>query len=265
MTEPSDNQIAEWAQKQLSDYDNRTPGLLFADGLTLTIPEAYALQTTVADLRVARGEHVVGYKVGCTSETIRRQLSINHCVTGRLFDSERHRSGVILSRSEFATPAIEGELAVELERAPSDADFQTDGIPSCVASIFPVIELHHRVMRGAQPTAAELIANNAINGGFVAGNPAFADDFSPGCLRDAGLSIQLNGGVIDEYSGPQLVHTINSSLKWLHEMMRDRGERLEAGQVILTGSVPALHTIEENCEIRVDSRPLGSVHMTFTS
>ena len=59
--------------------------------------------------------------------------------------------------------------------------------------------------------------------------------------------------LLDECAGPALIQTINSSLKWLTEAVRDRGERLSAGRIILTGSIPSLIPIVEDCGIRVDA------------
>ena len=264
MIERSEQQIAEWAEQQLADYDARTPGSLFAKGLTLSVEEGYAVQSAVAALRTARGERVIGYKVGCTSPTIRRQLGIDHCVSGRLFDSEQYTDGVTLSREQFANPAVEGELAIELLRSPRPEDFETDQIPPCVACVYPVIELHHRVMRGSEPTAGELIAHNAINGGAVAGAgvPRRSIEFAE--LREASLRIFMDDVLVDEYSGPALVDTIRSSLAWLNSVVQERGDQLCAGQIVLTGSIPGLHSITEACDIRIDASPFGSVHMTFS-
>ncbi len=132
--EPSDrSRIALWAARQLADYDARDPGSLFTEGVTLSVAEGYELQSAVADLRRRRGERIVGYKVGCTSPRIRAQLAIDHCVTGRLYHSEQHASGAVLSRGQYANLAIEGELAVELSREPTESDFSGVEVTACVA------------------------------------------------------------------------------------------------------------------------------------
>ena len=77
---------------------------MFAERLVLDVSQAYALQSAVAELRRRRGERIIGYKVGCTSPTIRAQLGIDHCVSGRLYDSEQHPSGAVLSRTRYAQP-----------------------------------------------------------------------------------------------------------------------------------------------------------------
>lgn len=253
------SRIGQWASRQLADYDARQPGTLFAEGVVLNVEQGYELQSAVAELRRGRGERIIGYKVGCTSSKIRAQIGIDHCVTGRLYDSEQHPTGAVLSRKGFANLAIEGELAVVLSREPTEHDFSGLGVPACVARVVPVIELHHHVMRGEQPSAGELIAHNAIHAGFVAGDGVSPED----ALGEPSLAIFADDRLLDECADPALIQTISSSLKWLMEVVQDRGDRLSAGQIILTGSIPSLISICEDCRIRVDAPPFGSVEVQF--
>jgi len=258
----SDSHINEWATRQLADYDALTPGSIFGERVVLSVAQGYDLQAAVARLRCDRGERIIGYKVGCTSPKIRSQLGIDHCVTGRLYDSERHSTGSELSRQTFANLAIEGELAVELAHEPTENDFcKEDMIPSCVARVFPVIELHHHVLRGEQPSAGELIAHDAINGGIVEGTGISANDFS----GDSSLAIFADDQMLESCEGAALIQTIHSSLKWLAVIVQERGDQLGAGQIVLTGSIPSLIPVSNNCRVRVEAPPFGSVEATFIS
>jgi 2-keto-4-pentenoate hydratase len=255
------SRIGEWASRQLADYDAHNPGSLFAEGVVLNVAQGYELQSAVAQLRLRRGERIIGYKVGCTSPKIRAQLGIDHCVTGRLFDSERHPSGAVLSRTQNANLAIEGELAVELSREPAEGDFSGVEVPACVARVVPVIELHHHVMRGAEPSAGELIAHNAIHAGFVAGSGIVAQ----ASTDEPTLAIFADDVLLDQCRGEALVHTIHSSLNWLRGMLRQRGDRLTAGQIVLTGSIPSLIPIQQDCSIRVETSPFGRAEARFVT
>jgi 2-keto-4-pentenoate hydratase len=235
---------------------------MFDKGVVLDVAQGYELQTAVANLRRDRGERIIGYKVGCTSQKIRAQLGINHSVTGRIFETEQYTSGVELSRNNFANLAVEGELAVELLHEPSEEGFSGDGIPACVARVFPVIELHHHVMRGEQPSAGELIANNALHAGFIAGVGISPADIDCEAFLDASsLSIFADNRLLEACSGRSTVQTIRSSLKWLMKVLRDRGDQLRSGQIVLTGSIPSLIPITEDCGIRVEAPPFGNVEV----
>ena len=85
--------INQLAAQQLQDRDAGTPGTFFAKPTSLTSEQAYAVSNEVSRLRAARGETIVGYKVGCTSPGIQQQLGIDDPVFGYLFASESWPSG----------------------------------------------------------------------------------------------------------------------------------------------------------------------------
>ena len=254
--------LDERAKRQLNDYDARQPGTMFSKGVVLSIAEGYELQAAVADLRCARGEQIIGYKVGCTAPKTRAQLGIDHCISGRIYESEKHSAGATLSRRKFANLAIEGELAIELSREPGSEDFIEGEVPKCVARVIPVIELHHFVLRSEKPSAGELIANNAIHGGIVVGDGIRPEDLRLAKVEPS-LSIYLNDRLVESCAGQSLITTISSSVKWLSKMLRERGERLNAGQIVLTGSIPSLIPIESDCRVRIEAPPFGGVDATI--
>ena len=102
----------------------------------LNLPEAYALQSAVSALRIAAGEHVIGYKIGCTGPGTVAQFGMKGPIRAYLYDSEIHRSGERLNSADFANLAVEAEMALRL------------GDDGRVAAAFPVIELHHFVFPG---------------------------------------------------------------------------------------------------------------------
>lgn len=253
------NSIDELAARQLADYDSRNPGLMFTEGVTLSVEEAYKLQESVATLRRQRGEHHVGYKVGCTSPAIRTQLGIDRPVAGSLWESERWNSGRSLRLTDYVNPAIEGELAVELADDLCGSTLSDSEIESAVGSVFPVIELHNATFCSDRPSAAELIANNALHAGFVTGTTR--SKFRR--LESAELSIRIDGTVVDAYEGPELTNGIIQSLRWLAGHLARDGRRLCAGQTILTGSLPRLVPVTTVTVIHVETSHFGDVVAHF--
>ena len=149
----SDVTLEHLARRQLADYDHGEPGTAFADGLRLSLAEAYRVQSLVAELRERRGERVIGYKLGCTSPVIRQLMGIGHPVFGRLFDSDRWPSGTSLPATRFAGLAIEGELAVRLAGdlsagAASGAEFSAARHTGHRECLNPYLH-HGRLERGA--------------------------------------------------------------------------------------------------------------------
>ena len=82
--------------------------------LSLSLDEAYAVQTEVARLRCAAGDAVAGYKIGCIGAGVVEQFGMSGPIHARLFRSEVRGSGETLRHEDFENPAIEGEMALRI-------------------------------------------------------------------------------------------------------------------------------------------------------
>ena len=103
--------IASLARRHLQDYRARQPGTCFGDsGFSLDLQAAYALQAEVTKLRIAGGDRVIGYKVGCTGAGTVSQFGMAGPIRGCLFASEVAANHAELAASAFAALAIEGEM-----------------------------------------------------------------------------------------------------------------------------------------------------------
>ena len=114
-----DTTLTTLAGRMLADYDNATPGTVFAEGLRLTPAEAWRLQSAVADLRERRGERIVGYKIGCVCEGNQKMMGLTHPAWGRLWSTELHETGADLKKARYSNPSMEAEFAISLA-APVD-------------------------------------------------------------------------------------------------------------------------------------------------
>lgn len=230
---PAELQAA--ARRQLDDYDRRNPGSLFAEGaIAWTLDDAYRVQSAVAALREQRGEAPAGFKIGCVSSVIRKQLGIAHPVVGCLFASEIHESGAVLPASRFDGLAVEGEFAVRIAEDVPDAEAAAKNPERYAAGLFPVIELHNARSRLAKRTAVEIVANNALHAGIVVAPPAAALPLRRACP----LSVRINGELRGKASADP-----SATLPELVERLAVLGKRLKKGQIALTGSPLPLYPL----------------------
>jgi len=231
--------IAKIARRQLADYDAHRPGRIFEDAaFTLTIAEAFEVQHQVAALRATRGEAIAGYKIGCISEAVQRQLGLDRPAFGHLFATELYRSGGVLDPAAFDGLAIEGEFALRIA-----ADLQ-------VASVFPVIELHNNVFRGAVPTSQELIANNALHAGVVLPSHEIACP-DPTELNREMISVFRNSELLGSASGDDIPGGPFASLAKVAEYLASVGAALKPDQIVLTGSPLPLYPVRPGDHIVV--------------
>lgn len=129
----------------LADYDAVTPGTIYAEGFRLELRDAWQLQNAVTRLREARGEKVIGYKVGAVFPGNQQMLGIPHPVWGRLWKSELHGDGAVLKKASYANIAIEAEFGITLS-ADLTPGMSLAEIAASVEAVYPLLELHNLVL-----------------------------------------------------------------------------------------------------------------------
>ncbi len=246
--------LADVARRQLADYDARRPGLFFGDAPhRLTIAQAYEVQRQVAELRVARGEGIAGYKTGCVSEAVQRQLGIDRPVFGYLFTTELHPSGVTLDPARFENLAIEGEFAVRMGEDVSDPDRLAQHPERAIAGVFAVIELHNNVFRGATRAAEELIANNALHAGVVLPPTGGSQEL------DDRITVFRNGEQIGQQMAEAVPGGLWASLLSVARHVASSGGWLRRGDLVLTGSPLPLYPVKPGDLMVVRTQHCGEV------
>jgi 2-keto-4-pentenoate hydratase len=231
--------LIELADRQWRDYRARTPGTCFADpGFVLDLTQAYDLQQAVAALRVAAGDRIIGYKVGCTGPGTVAQFGMEGPIRGCLYESEVLRTGDALDVAAYAHLAIEGEMALRI------------GEDGGIAAAFPVIELHHFVFRAPRKTLAELVANNGLNAGIVLPDVEFLS--SRTCLaNEATLSVRINGSTLGAGGLWPMAGGPSASLVWLRDHLAEFGLALAPGQIVLAGTALGLYPVNVGDHIAV--------------
>ena len=248
------DELRSMALRMLADYDARTPGELLSRPVDLTIPQSYELQGEIARLRDERGEKIIGYKIGCTSKPIQEQLGVSEPIFGRIFDTGCFRSGVRLSYARYANLAVEGEMALRLSKDLAGPSPTEEECLDAIAVVFPVIELHHYILRETRSPGPELIASNGMHAGFVL---AEESPRSGPSNRVHSLCIRINGVRVGAAEDTETFASASESLRWLAGRLAARGLGLREGQIILPGSPMPLFPVSAGSKIVVEASPLG--------
>ncbi len=260
MSEFDDETLEAIAERMLADYDEANPGTVFAEGLRLSIPDAWRLQTAVTALREQRGESVVGYKIGCVCPGNQKMMGLSHPVWARLWSSEQHSDRVALKKASFANLALEAEFAITLSSNIDPERTSPEELLGAVGAVYPVIELHNLVLRGEPPRGHELIANNGILAGVVSGQ-SVSDPSKP---LTTDLALVFDGETVDSWASLRWPDDILSAIGWLAEKQAEAGRRLKQGDMILTGAFGPPIPLEERTRVDVTSSAFGNVSATFT-
>jgi 2-keto-4-pentenoate hydratase len=257
-------QIRNIANRQLADYDAHRPGSFFEGAsVSLTIAESYDVQMQVAALREARGEPVAGYKIGCVSEVIQRQLGVGQPTFGHLFATEIYRDGIALDTGAFDGLAIEGEFGVRIAVDIPNSTWLRKHAAASIAAIFPVIELHNNVLRGAKRTVQELVANNALHAGVVLPPVEPAPRRAAELIREP-ISVFRNSELLGAATGSGVPGGPLASLLKVADHLATVGRGLKQGQIVLTGSPLPLYPARAGDHFAVRCLRLPEVRMTVS-
>src|SRR6188768_1736193 len=77
----------------------------------ITIEDAYAIQKTWVEMKVAAGRAVKGHKIGLTSKAMQSALNIDEPDSGVLLDDMFFADGGLVPTERFIATRVEAELA----------------------------------------------------------------------------------------------------------------------------------------------------------
>ena len=228
----------------------------------MTMDEAYRVQAAWLDIRLARGERVVGHKIGLTSRAMQQAMSIDTPDSGFLTDTMVFAPGEPITAADFCDLRLEVELAFVLADDLYGADLRVDDVLDATDHVTAAVELiASRTPRtdpatGRTRTVIDTIADNAADAGIVTGG-------SPIGPRDADLrwvgALAYRNGVVEEtgLAAGVLDHPANG-IVWLARRYAEQGRSLRARQVILSGSFTRPMPVAPGDEFRFDFGPLGA-------
>ncbi|MEE3258777.1 MAG: hypothetical protein VX293_06175 [Candidatus Latescibacterota bacterium] len=244
-------------------YERSWRGALDPSVAEISIAEAYAVQDQVAALRVAGGEEVVGYKVGCTSDAIRRQFGLEEPISGRLFRPHVHQEGTERCWDDYLNCAIEPEMVLTIGADLAGTDLPDAALIDAIEHVGAGIELHHFRFWFTPPSSQELICSGGIHASLVVG----ATRVSPRGLSfgDELFSVRKNGELITAARASEIMGGPLRSLRWLVNSLSQRGLTLKKGSLVIPGSPVELVVIDEDTELCVEIEGVGMVTSYFGS
>lgn len=234
----------------------------------MTMADAYAVQNAWLNLKIGRGEAVVGHKIGLTSRAMQAAMKIDTPDSGFLTADMVFEPNSTLDAARFSDPKLEIELAFVLATDLTGTDLTIDDVLDATEYVTPSVELiAARTFRvdpetGRTRTVIDTISDNAADAGIVCGGHQVGP-------RDVDLrwigALGARNGVIEEtgLAAGVLGHPARG-IVWLARRYAEQGLTLEAGQTILAGSFTRPIDIRAGDEFHFDFGPLGAFGLAFT-
>ena len=223
----------------------------------LSTDTAYAAQALTVRDRCRAGVRPVGFKLGMTSKVKRDALGIHEPVFGRLTSDMVLPAGEPLPLDGLIHPRAEPELALLIGR-PIPADSSADDVLDAVQTVFPAIEVFDS--RYAEPfRLPDSVADNAGAARFVLGAAGRRPAELP-ALPLLGCLFSSPGG-FDTAAGGAAMGDPAAAVAWLAGALAARGERIEAGSIVLTGGLTGSVPLRRGDRVTAEFDVLGSVEV----
>jgi 2-keto-4-pentenoate hydratase len=224
------------------------------------IDTAYQVQQVNVEKRLARGEQIVGKKIGLTSFAVQKQLGVDQPDYGMLFNTTQVDNGGSLPHAEMMQPKAEAEIAFVMKKDLSEnitLESLVDAIDYAMASI----ELVGSRVENWDIRITDTIADNASASHFVLGDKQVKiNDID---LVNCKMSMTQNGEIASEGSGKACMDNPLNAALWLAQVMAKNGTPLKAGELLLSGALGPMVPINKGDHFEANIEGLGSVSVTI--
>lgn len=240
--------------------------LLSAAYPTITMDDAYAIQAEWVRMKREAGDAAIGWKIGLTSKAMQSALQIDIPDSGVLLKSMDFANGSTVPAGHFIQPRVEAEIAFCMKHDVG-ADASPEEILEATEYVAPALEiLDTRITRkdpetGRMRSVFDTISDNAANGGIVIGEPV--RDFAALDLRWVGAIVSRDGEIEETGLGAGVLGDPLLSMSWLAQRLGAYGDRIEKGQIVLSGSFIRPVEAPPGSRIVGDFGGFGHVEITF--
>ena len=224
------------AGRQVSPFSSRV--------LDFDLDAAYRVTAAVRRMREARGETVVGRKIGFTNRTIWDEYRVAAPMWGYVYDRTVHdlaALGGTFSLAGLAEPRIEPEIVFGLAAAP-DPEMDERALLGCVEWAAHGFELVQSIFPGWAFTLADTVAGYGLHGALLIGP---RHDITPNrdewlhALQTFEIDVLRDGAVLDHGCAANVLDGPLCALRHLVEVLAHDPENppLAAGEIVTTGTL----------------------------
>jgi len=258
----SDIDVDAAAKSLLAAYDERAGIVPLSETYPgLTVADAYAIQLRQVRVWTEQGRRIRGHKVGLTSAVMQRQFGVDQPDYGHLTDDMFHLESLPIAVDRLISPRVEPEIAFVLKSPLTGPGVNVADAISAVEYVLPSLEIIDSRIRDWKITLPDTIADNASSAGVVLGSTP--TPLSSVDLRLVGCVVEQAGQVIATGAGGAALGSPLNALVWLANTLGPLGVTLEAGSVILPGSITPAIPVVPGDSVTATFAGLGSVTATF--
>lgn len=230
--------------------------------LSVTFPEinendAYAIQLCSAKQRREHRDSLTGFKIGLTSREAQKHFGVFKPDFGHLFASMAVLDQGTVSLASLIQPKIEAEMAFVLGRDLKGPGITLREVTSSIDCVVAALEIIDSRIENWKISASDTIADNGSSARYVLGKKRERLDALD--LSLLGMALSQNSEVLVTAAGSAVMGNPLMALVFLVNELGEKGLTLEAGQVILSGSLGGMLTMRSGDTFLCEIQDLGQL------
>ena len=239
----------------------KTVSPLTSRGFDITIEDAYHIQQRMLAQRIAKGEKVVGKKIGVTSKAVMNMLGVGQPDFGYLLDGMVYNEGESIPMDSLIQPKAEGEIAFLLNKDLMGPGLTAADILAATEGVMACFEIVDSRILDWKIKIQDTVADNASCGVFVLGDKLV--DPKKVDLALCGMVLEKNGEIVVTGAGAATMASPVNAMVWLANTLGRLGIGLNAGDIVLSGALGAMVPVQAGDSLRCTIGGIGGCSVRF--
>ncbi|AWS43383.1 2-keto-4-pentenoate hydratase [Streptosporangium sp. 'caverna'] len=226
----------------------------------LDLRTAYEIQDETLRRRLARGEHLVGVKLGLTSRAKQERMNISSPLVAWLTDAMVLPAGAPVPGARLIHPRVEPEIVFLMRERLAGPGVTAAQALAAVDRVYAGAEVIDSRYRDFRFTLPDVVADNASSGAFLVGAVGLRPEQLDLTLE--AVLVEVDGRVVDSATGAAVQGNPAEALALAANDLARRGLAIEPGQLVLTGGMTDAVPAPAGARIAFHFSSLGSIHLS---
>ena len=228
----------------------------------ITIDDAYRIARRMIDRRLALGERIVGKKIGVTSEPVQKMLGVFEPDFGWLTSDMVYGPGQAMPIGRLLIqPRAEAEIAFFLGHTLRGPGVTEADVLAATAFVAPCFEVVDSRIRDWKIRIQDTVADNASCGLLMVG--AARVDPRTVNLETCEVVVHKNGQPLSRGFGAAALGSPLRAVAWLANTLSRFDVALEAGELVLSGSLVPLEPVVPGDRMTMNLTGIGDAELVF--
>jgi 2-oxopent-4-enoate/cis-2-oxohex-4-enoate hydratase len=241
----------------------RTITPLSGRNLGLGIDDAYAISLEFLRRRLGDGEKVIGKKIGVTSKPVQDMLGVHQPDFGFMTDAMMVPNGATVRIADgLIAPRAEAEIAFILKKDLKGPGVDEQAVLDATEAVVPCFEIVDSRIENWKIAIVDTVADNASCGICVLGD----ERVDPRRLDLPAVKVEVfkNGAPLSTGLGSAVQGSPLTAVAWLANTLGRYGVPLEAGELILSGSLVPLAPAAPGDHFEMNLHGIGRASIRFS-